>query len=250
MIRRPLLVARDEHTGFIRAIALIRKSNANVVRYLLQFIGKHAYHGPTVIFKSDCAKELEGARLQMTWVAQPTLPNKWPHNSVLERDTRTIEEVTRAVHLQSGFQIRPGLWVHSCSYAAFVLNLKHVLKDSDNTRYVSAVGSEFTGRCLLLGQLVYYRTDPKNRSKFEPSAASALFAGWRLDSGPESWKGVYQVLDYEKVKSENASNALSISVPAEELWVPEGEAVFPMRQAFEQALEGFTGPKCPDLKGF
>ena len=57
------------------------------------------------------------------------------------------------------------------------------------------------------------------------------------------------MLDYEKVKSENASNALSISVPAEELWVPEGEAVFPMRQAFEQALEGFTGPKCPDLKG-
>ena len=142
MIRRPLLVARDEHTGFIRAIALIRKSNANVVRYLLQFIGKHAYHGPTVIFKSDCAKELEGARLQMTWVAQPTLPNKWPHNSVLERDTRTIEEATRAVHLQSGFQIRPGLWVHSCSnahscsYAAFVLNLKHVLKDSESTRYV------------------------------------------------------------------------------------------------------------------
>ena len=109
-----------------------------------------------------------------------------PQLCILEIDIRTLEEVTRAVHLQSGFQIRPGLWVHSCSYAAFVLNLKHVLKDSDNTRYVSAVGSEFTGRCLLLGQLVYYRTDPKNRSKFEPSAASALFAGWRLDSGPES----------------------------------------------------------------
>ena len=57
------------------------------------------------------------------------------------------------------------------------------------------------------------------------------------------------MLDYEKVKSETASYALSISVPAEELWAPEGEAVFPMRQAVEQALEGFTGPKCPDLKG-
>ena len=50
------------------------------------------------------------------------------------------------------------------------------------------------------------------------------------------------MLDYEKVKPENASYALSISVPAEELWVPQGEA-------FEEALEGFTGPKCPHLKG-
>ena len=89
----------------------------------------------------------------MSWVAEPTLPNKWPNNSVLERDIRTLEsleEVTGAVHLQSGFQIRSGLWVHSCSYAGFVLNLKHILKDSDNARYVSAVGSEFTGRCLQL----------------------------------------------------------------------------------------------------
>ena len=63
---------------------------------------------PTVVFKSDNAKELESACNQMSWVPEPTLPNRWPHNSNLERDIRTIEEVTRAVHLQSGFQIRPG----------------------------------------------------------------------------------------------------------------------------------------------
>ena len=77
-----VLVARDEHAGFIRALPSVRKSTENVVRCLLQFIGKNADHGPTVIFKSDCAKELEGACLQMSWVAEPTLPNKWPHNSV------------------------------------------------------------------------------------------------------------------------------------------------------------------------
>ena len=111
-----------------------------------------------------------------------------PQLCILEIDIRTLEEVTRAVHLQSGFQIRPGLWVHSCSDAAFVLNLKHVLKDSNNARYVSAVGSEFTGRCLLLGQLVYYRTDPKNRSKFEPSAAPALSLGGDSTQDPSHGK--------------------------------------------------------------
>ena len=70
-----------------------------------------------------------------------------------------------------------------------------------------------------------------------------------MDSGPESFKGVYQVLDYQKVRAESASYALAISVPTEELWVSEGEPVFPMRQAFGQAVEGFADPKCPELKG-
>ena len=168
-----VLVVRDEHAGFIRAFPLIRKSTENVVGCLLQFIGKHADHGPTIIFKGDCAKELEGACLQLTWVAEPTLPNKWPHNCVLERDIRTQDEVTRAVHLQSGFKIRPGL-CHSCSYAAFVLNLKHVLKDSESIRYVSAVGSEFTGRCSLLGE-------GAKVSDFYPAAIA------RLASSTSTW---------------------------------------------------------------
>ena len=114
---------------------------------------------------------------------------------------------------------------------------------------MSATGNEFPGRILLLGQLVYYRTDPKHREKFEPSAAPALFCGYRLDSGPESFKGVYLVLDYRKVKDGVAGFDLAISVPFEELFVPENEEVFPMRSAFERALEGFAEPKFPDIKG-
>ena len=41
-----VLVARDEHAGFIRAFPSVRKSTENVVRCLLQFIGKNADHGP------------------------------------------------------------------------------------------------------------------------------------------------------------------------------------------------------------
>ncbi|OLP99089.1 hypothetical protein AK812_SmicGene18364 [Symbiodinium microadriaticum] len=117
------------------------------------------------------------------------------------------------------------------------------------SRYIAATGGEFPGRMLLLGQLVYYRTDPKHREKFEPSAAPALFCGYRFDSGPESFKGVYLVLDYRKVKAGTAGSDLAVSVPFEELYVPEGEEIFPMRAAFERALEGFTEPKFPDIKG-
>ena len=193
------------------------------------------------MFKSDRGRELEAACQQLGWVSEPTLANRWPHNSVLERDIRTLQEVARAVHLQSGFQIRPGLWPHSCVYAK--------LKDAEHTRYVAAVGSEFPGRRLLLGQLVFYRTDPSHRGKFDPSAAPGLFAGWRLDSGPESYKGVYLVLDYKRVKDDSVGASLPISVPLEELHVPEGEPVLPMRAAFEKALEGFAEPKFEDIAG-
>ena len=176
-----VLVVRDEFSGYLRAFPLTQRTTENVVKGLLQFIGKHVKK-PMIMFKSDNAKELEAACQQLGWVSEPTLANRWPHNSVLERDIRTLEEVARAVHLQSGFQIRPGLWPHSCVYAAFVLNLRHKLRDAEHTRYVAAVGSEFDGRQLLLGQLVFYRTDPAHRGKFDPSAPG-LFAGWRLDRG-------------------------------------------------------------------
>ena len=244
-----LLVVRDEFSGFLRSFPLTRRTTDNVVRCLLQFIGKHAEAKPTIMFKSDNAKELDAACQQMSWVPEPTLANRWPHNSVLERDIRSIQEITRAVHLQAGFAIRPGLWSHSAVFGTFVLNLKHSIAGQETTRYIAATGTEFPGRKLLLGQLVYYRTDPKLRDKFEPSASPALFCGYRLDSGPESFKGVYLVLDYKKVKAGSIGADLAISVPFEELFVPEGEEVFPMRAAFERAIEGFAEPKFPDIKG-
>ena len=244
-----LLVIRDEFSGFVRSFPLVRRTTENVVRALLQFAGKHAESKPVIMFKSDNARELESACQQMAWVPEPTLANRWPHNSVLERDIRSIQEITRAVHLQAGFAIRPGLWVHSAVFATFVLNLNHSIADRKESRYIAATGGEFPGRMLLLGQLVYYRTDPKHREKFEPSAAPALFCGYRFDSGPESFKGVYLVLDYRKVKAGTAGSDLAVSVPFEELYVPEGEEIFPMRAAFERALEGFTEPKFPDIKG-
>ena len=44
-----------------------------------------------------------------------------------------------------------------------------------------------TCRCMYAARLGL-RVESKHRDKFEPSAAPALFCGWRLDSGPESFK--------------------------------------------------------------
>ena len=137
---------------------------------------------------------------------EPTLAKRWPHNATLEREIRTLEEVTRSVHLSAGFHIFTGLWKHAVTYASITMNqfhpLRNVAEGESSNRFVRATGHEFAGRQLLLGQLVYVRKDPLERHKFEAAATPALFAGWRFDSGPKSHKNVHYVLDYDAVKSQ------------------------------------------------
>lgn len=77
-------------------------------------------------------------------------------------------------------------------YAAHTLNLFHPAVGN-------AIGETFGG--LQLSQLVYYRLEAGARFKFQASAAPEVFVGWRFDAGPNSFREVYQVLDYYKLKN-------------------------------------------------
>ena len=113
--------------------------------------------------KSDQAVETRAACKQLGRTFEGTLENRFPHNSTLERDIRTIQEVARACHLQAGFDIVPGLWMHSIEYAAVMFNAHQKAAGKDQTRHMLAVGVEFSGRKLLLGQLVHYHVDASQR---------------------------------------------------------------------------------------
>ena len=239
-------IIRDEHSGWIRAYPITKRDTSAVVRNLLNFLGP-SYNQPCIMIKSDQARETRLAAQQLGFVFEGTLENRFPHNSVLERDVRTLEEVTRACHLQAGFDVIPGLWQHSVDYAATIINAKHVASGREETRHKLAVGEEFTGRQLLLGQLVHYRVDPSSRGKFDASTRPGLFVGWRYDEGPKSHKGVYYVLDYQKVKNQEAGYSNSIAVPFEEIFVEEGPAKLPVRVAAEDALASFKDPSLEDV---
>ena len=96
---------------------------------------------------------------------------------------------------------------------------------------------------MQLGQLVYYRLKPGARHKFGASAAPGIFVGWRLESGPGSFRKVYQVLDYHKLISRDPGFHLAVSVPREEVHVPAGNAILPLHTAAETALSQFTAPE-------
>ena len=231
-------VVRDQHAGWIRAYPITKRDAPTVVRNLLSFLGP-AYSKPCIMVKSDQAREVRLATSQLGFVFEGTLENRHPHNSVLERDIRTLEEVTRACHLQAGFDTIEGLWQHSVEFAATMISAKHVASGREQTRHMLAVGKEFEDRSLLLGQLVHYRADPSQREKFDASTRPGLFVGWRYGDGPKSHLGVYLVLDYAKVKGREPGYANSIAIPAEELYVEDGPAKLPIKFAADQALATF-----------
>jgi len=230
-------VVRDEYSGWLRAFPISKRDTPTVVKNLLSFLGP-SYNQPCVMIKSEAA-ETRLAAQQLGFVFEGTLENRFPHNSVLERDVRTLEENTRAVHLQAGFGTIVGLWSHSVAFAATMLNARHKIAGKDETRHKLAAAFEFEGRLLLLGQLVHYRVDPLHREKFQASTKPGLFVGWRFGDGPKSHLGVYLVLDYAKVKDREPGYANSIAVPAEELYVEEGPAKLPVKFAADQALATF-----------
>ena len=239
-------VIRDEHSGWLRAFPLARRDTTSVVGDILSFLGP-SYDQPSVMVKSDQAPETRAACKQLGCVFEGSLENRFPHNSVLERDMRTIEEIARACHLQAGFDLIPGLWTHSVDYAATIITAMHKPSGKDQTRHFLATGAESSGRKLLLGQLVHYRVDPLQRGKFDASTKPGLFCGYRYDAGPNSFKGVYYVIDYAKVKNRDANYAKAIAVPMEELYVEEKDPVLPLKQAADTALATFTDAALADI---
>ena len=96
---------------------------------------------------------------------------------------------------------------------------------------------------------MHYRVDPTLRDKIAPSTNPGLFAGFRYDSGPKSFKGVLFVLDYEKVKNRAPGYAIPIAVPTEEVWVDDKQPPqLPLKRAAETALANFDQPKLDDVK--
>ena len=67
------------------------------------------------IIKMDEAQELEQAAHQVGFIPETSLPNQWPHNSMLERDIREEKECCRVVHVQLPFEYHTYSYPYACS---------------------------------------------------------------------------------------------------------------------------------------
>ena len=179
-----VLCIRNKFTGLFAAHPCTDRSTESVVVALRKFVGKKVTW-KTVSLLSDAAETFEAAAKGLGWIHCPSLPNRFPHNSQMEREIRSFEEGVRSVFLNA-------LWPAACKYGAMAINLTYAApQDKNLTRWDFAVAhlgyDDIPPIKCVLGQLVFYRS--KIGDNFEPNAAPGLFAGWRLELGC-AYKGV------------------------------------------------------------
>ena len=190
-------VVRDDYSGALRCFPTNTKGADGLYQNFKAFVGPKVADQPTVLVHSDSAPEITSAIKSLGWFCEPTLANHWPHNAVIEREIRTIQEVTRAVHLGAGFNLYPHLWPLSVQYASVVLTATR----GNPSRYELATGHQFEGQLIPLGRLVHYKV--VDHEKFEASTRPAVFAGYQIDLA-YAFRHVVWVLDYQKTQGQGA----------------------------------------------
>ena len=189
----------------------------------------------------DEAGELEQTAHAVGMVPETSLPNRWPHNAILERDVREEKECCRTIHLQSGLPYK----YHTYSYPYACLSMsfdKPSIADPDKTQWESLTRNKFEGMRLCFGQLVYYQRKSPTKT-LEPNMSPGLFLGWRIDPGFR-YRNLVRVLNYQEYRARGGNSA--VDVPEAEIFVSEGDPVFPVGFSRRQAL--IRGDNPDDLK--
>ena len=189
---------RDEWSGMgVANNRKARSSNTNRLD-LKNFAGRLGTSRPSILVKSDAAKEITNAVESLGWFSEPSLQNRWPHNARHERWLGTLKSVIRAAVLQAGWPEKIVDW--SVPYSAIALGLKQPCPILDHEKDASGAilaaysnkanwtcweafhkGEKFTGKRPLFGQLIYYLDDRAHT--LMPRTSAGLFLGWRMESG-------------------------------------------------------------------
>ena len=251
---------RDEWSGAgIACPRRTRSLESNRVD-LKHFVGVKGPTRPNILVKSDAANEIVGAVKMLGWMPEPSLQNRWPHNTTHERWLGTLKSVIRAAVCQSGVPDRIVDW--SVPYSAMALALKQPCpmhphdKDKSGNILPHAKhrtnwscwtafhgGEQFTGKRPIFGQLCFYLDDKAHT--LMPRTSAGIFVGWKLESGLR-YRGVLQIADYETLRSGSYKWNQIKSIHEKEVHFPE-EPSFPFAVARDKALEDMSTATLPKI---
>ncbi|CAE7296304.1 kptA [Symbiodinium sp. CCMP2592] len=124
----------------------------------------------------DEAGELEGAASEVGLVPETSLPNKWPHNLVLERDVREEKACCKSIHLQSGLPC--DFHTYSYPYACLSLSFDRAShSDKAKSQWEVLTKAPFEGIRACFGQLSYYRKKGPSTRALDPNLQPGLNFG-------------------------------------------------------------------------
>ena len=247
---------RDTYSGLFWGYPLSSKDHEHLMTTFQHFNPSPPAQG--TICKGDNAGEAIRALRRLGWPIDPSLENRWPHNTVHERDTRTYGELLRTNFLASGLHIFPKTWPVSAEYASVSFNVAalppinqgehgtdiEVLKRG-TTRWELATGAPFPGIQLALGQLVYYRV--VSNDKTTAAAVAGIFAGWKFDAGMK-YRYITKILSHKALKEKAGEFWKPHHAHESELFVPPGDPIFPLRGVAEHAIANFCDPDPAAMK--
>ena len=244
---------RDSYSGLGYATPTSDRS-AETFQPIFKFVAGPAVRNPSVIVKSDSEAGIIAVVEWLGWHPEPSLANRWPHNTVHERWHQTVKSVERAAISQSAFpQDSWGLCITYATTALGVTQQAPILpyeKDAagnplpehahkvGKTCWFVHHGSDFSGPLQPFGRLVYYL------NKDHPMAATTkpgFFIGWKLESGLR-YRNVLRILDYDTVVRGKSIAFRSIQdVPEAEVYFPD-EVVFPFAERRKLAIRTLQDP--------
>jgi hypothetical protein len=154
---------RDSYSGIFFAYPLRQRTAEKVQTSFLHFFPKKPEEA--IPCKGDNAREAIAAMRALGWRHDPSLENRFPHNSAHERDTRTWAELLRTNFLSSGLHVFPKTWPIAAEHAGVAMSISahppifHSERNGaaeaaklTTTRWEHATDSPFPGRRLALGQ--------------------------------------------------------------------------------------------------
>ena len=139
------------------------------------------------------------------------------------------------IHHQSGLPY--SLRTHSYPFACLLMSFDRPSTfDPTNTQWKALTKGTFDGIRCCFGQLVWCCLKSAGKRTLEPNMAPGLFMGWRIDPGMRYPTGT---MDYQSFRT---NGAIAIhDVPEPELFVEEGDPVFPIAAAADRALRTGEG---------
>ena len=95
------LIVQDRFSKVLQAYPTISREASQLASNLKHFVGLKSTS--YTIVRSDAAGEILKAVLENNWLPESSVPSRFPHNSVLEREMRTFHQIARSLFFASRF---------------------------------------------------------------------------------------------------------------------------------------------------
>ena len=230
---RVAMVMKDVATNFRWIYPSARSHAKDCVLAFRHFIAPGEEVG---VFYSDAAPSIKLACREVGWRQNTSVAYVSKSNAVAERNLRSVLEGTRVNLEQAG--LHHSYW----SYAARHWCMAHNIQDHPEilSPWELRFGEKFKGPNIPFGARIDFWTGPKLKPKkdlrFDPTSNPGIFLGYVMQPG-FVWRNEFLVASLKDLMEKEFNESVQV-VRVNQLTVPDGPFVFPLKGRYKAIREG------------